>query len=326
MPGLLTHYLFGEDIIDQIPDNTLKNILNNNRHAYDYGLQGPDLFFYDLVHLSMNHGSNLGSLLHEEHTSRFLTYMLLAANKLSNRQDKEIAIAYICGFIGHYSLDTHAHPYVYYMTDTNDYASYPKSKCMSDHIEFEGEIEVLLFDDRYHIPAHKLRRKAFMHLSAREMTTIAKVLSYSLKRTYGIKIPPYKIKGTIIRSTLVNRLLQDRTGIKKMFLHNVEKNTYGYYLASGMIFQYRLPKDRSVLNENHREWYCPVTCQKRTDSFMDLYKSGLLFNLSVFKAVNKYLEHDSSLKQLSRRFGNLSYHTGTPCDGDCKMKYFKKTM
>ena len=55
MPTTYAHYRFGDKCINTLPNN-LKEIINNNREIFNYGVHGPDIFFYYncLKHNSIN--------------------------------------------------------------------------------------------------------------------------------------------------------------------------------------------------------------------------------------------------------------------------------
>ena len=48
MPGFTTHYLLGIKTYKDIPENKLKSIISKHQWLYLLGLQGPDMFFYNL--------------------------------------------------------------------------------------------------------------------------------------------------------------------------------------------------------------------------------------------------------------------------------------
>ena len=50
MPGFVTHYLFGLDAYRQIHSESIRQNLHKNHSAFALGLQGPDIFFFYLLH------------------------------------------------------------------------------------------------------------------------------------------------------------------------------------------------------------------------------------------------------------------------------------
>ena len=55
-------------------------------------------------------------LLPMSETSAFFQGLIESRNQFSSRTDLNIAEAYLIGFLGHYTLDTICHPYIYAMT------------------------------------------------------------------------------------------------------------------------------------------------------------------------------------------------------------------
>ena len=112
MPGFASHYLFGQQSLSHLKEDQEYHILSLHPHAYNLGLQGPDIFYYYLpAWLLYDH--NAASLIHENSSLQFFIAMIDARNKLSSHSERIIADAYICGFLGHYTLDTYCHPYIF---------------------------------------------------------------------------------------------------------------------------------------------------------------------------------------------------------------------
>lgn len=119
MPGYVTHYIFGREVYHNLKNNSLKKNLYYNCAAYGLGLQGPDIFFYYLPSYVLE-GHNIGALAHVCETSAFFQGLIESRNQFSSRTDLNIAEAYLIGFLGHYTLDTICHPYIYAMTHYKD--------------------------------------------------------------------------------------------------------------------------------------------------------------------------------------------------------------
>ena len=98
MPGFASHYLFGQQSLSHLKEDQEYHILSLHPHAYNLGLQGPDIFYYYLpAWLLYDH--NAASLIHENSSLQFFIAMIDARNKLSSHSERIIADAYICGFL-----------------------------------------------------------------------------------------------------------------------------------------------------------------------------------------------------------------------------------
>lgn len=110
MPGFTTHYLFGVDACRRLTSTSMHNMIRRDHSAYALGLQGPDLFFYSLPSYLM-HRKNIGDLAHRKDTGQFFANLLQSRKLFAGKKHSlSIADAYICGFMGHYTLDCTIHP------------------------------------------------------------------------------------------------------------------------------------------------------------------------------------------------------------------------
>lgn len=47
MPGIFTHFISGEKVLEKITDKDTLELINQDRRIFDFGLQGPD--FLDIT-------------------------------------------------------------------------------------------------------------------------------------------------------------------------------------------------------------------------------------------------------------------------------------
>ena len=106
MPGFTTHYVLGMKAYNDMPQNNLKFIIAKYRWLYQLGLQGPDMFFYNLPILRHRDHRNVGSYMHEHHVNDFFHCAFTRLSKIESRQQREEGLAFLCGFISHYIGDS----------------------------------------------------------------------------------------------------------------------------------------------------------------------------------------------------------------------------
>ena len=139
MPSLVTHYLFGQDILSRIEPSSAE-LINYNKGAFCLGLQGPDIFLYDLLHTNIAGNRNLGRIMHIIKTDLFFrNYMESLIKK--NLSENKAAISYFYGMLCHYSLDCSTHPYIYYHTNLHDTTPAGEKKSILAHREFETPLD-----------------------------------------------------------------------------------------------------------------------------------------------------------------------------------------
>lgn len=107
MPTTYAHYRFGCDVLGSLPTEAQK-IIAKNRALFDFGVHGPDLLFY-YKPLGKNHVNQTGYRSHERTGRDFFTQ---AAAVAQAAKDREAALAYLYGVLGHFTLDRECHPYV----------------------------------------------------------------------------------------------------------------------------------------------------------------------------------------------------------------------
>lgn len=312
MPGFITHYLFGCETIKEIHDDKIRNIIKENRNVYSLGLQGPDLFFYFPYSFTGNR-KRLASVMHVYDTGKFLHNLIEEVASLGEGE-KTVGIAYLLGFLGHYSLDTKCHPYIYYRTG---YLNKGKDY-FGKHTDFETDIDFLLLDRIAGKKVVDFRQENTIKLNKYCTKIIAKLLNNACKKTYAYIKTNSKIMEISIASFYYsNGMLNDKKGYKKKILSVAENAVLGNVSAAPLF----MVEDKEIiwndpLNDKHNEWKNPWDLKLKSEkSFMELmddaknYYSKLIYN--VGREVVKCDDIDYNL--LDRLIGNCSYHSGLDC-------------
>lgn len=107
MPAAYAHYRFGQLVLSRLPAEKQK-IIQAHRDLYDLGLQGPDLLFHYRP-LGHDPQKGTGSRLHEAPAEAFFRP---AGEQLCRSRDRDALLAYLWGFLCHFALDFHCHPYI----------------------------------------------------------------------------------------------------------------------------------------------------------------------------------------------------------------------
>ena len=104
MPGLYAHFLFGLKVKEILPEE-LSRVIENHQDEYLLGLQGPDLLFY---YHPLRFRPVTGGKIHRQPASGFLEN----AACVLREDGSESGLAYIIGFICHFTLDSDCHPVI----------------------------------------------------------------------------------------------------------------------------------------------------------------------------------------------------------------------
>ncbi|SEW45102.1 zinc dependent phospholipase C family protein [[Clostridium] fimetarium] len=320
MPSLATHFLFGQDVFKKV-DISTKHTIKKGLGAFRLGLQGPDIFFYDLLHSVIAHDKNIGSKMHTQRTDIFFYHYVdyLKDNGLDN---DEIATSYLYGMLCHYSLDCASHPFVYYFTNLHDKSPEGKNKSLSIHCQFESNIDELLYMDRNGKNICDIKRSKFMEISQKEIDVISPIIAHAISETYKCDITANYVRGSIKRGLKINSLLNNKYGVKKPLIGLIEKPIMGSHIGTSLMFTRKLPS-RACLNENHEEWHIPFNNTEMYSSFMDLYNLGMTDAIRFIHMAMDVLDKKCSISKFSNSTGGMSYHTGLNWRLGDEMVYFK---
>lgn len=316
MPGFVTHYLFGRDSYQKMPSGALKENILANHAAYTLGQQGPDIFFYFFPSYCI-HGNNIGALAHCSETNAFFRGLLLSCHRFHGR-DLEIAIAYLTGFVGHYTLDTTCHPYIYARTGfvkrTGDY--------FSRHAYLETDIDTQLLYLKLHRKPANFHCANTIALSPRQSRVVARMLYDAYHYAFPkLLFHTYMMRIAIFSMHVGLKLLHDNNGQKKVFFRFLEKHILGYPIFSPLVPSNTLRFRNDPFNFNRRKWKNPWDHSLVSDeTFFDLYeKAGVRYGSRLKKLSRLFYEPASpaerkkQINDLFEDYGNLSFHSGLDC-------------
>ena len=313
MPGFVTHYLFGVSTIQKKNLSRSYPLICSHPAAFGLGLQGPDVFFYDLFSY-VRYKVSPGSAAHSAKSGCFFYYLLHSRTLFSDPSDYETACAYILGFIGHYTLDTFCHPYIYDKShyDKNDPSYYGR------HVYLETDIDSLLLAQKKHLRPSEFHADRTIRLSGRERHVIASMLCY----VYSHVFPQYRLNHLHTRLvTCMMELgvwvLRDPSGKKKALLRMAERRIPGYAFASPLIASDRLHFTTDPLNLSHRRWSNPWDRSRTsTASFPELmqeaaarYRKRIKLCEDVFFQ-SPSQTHSPAEEHLLSELGSRSYSSG----------------
>ena len=108
MPTTYAHWRFGEHCIKTLPEDLQKTV-NKYRHEFDFGVHGPDIFFYYDA-LKHNDVNRYGTWLHDQPFKDTLEKTFKP--QYLKHENKEAALSYLLGFLCHFTLDSYCHGYI----------------------------------------------------------------------------------------------------------------------------------------------------------------------------------------------------------------------
>lgn len=321
MPGFTTHYILGIKAYNDIPSNQLKHIISKHRWLYQLGLQGPDMFFYNIPILRHRDYRNVGSYMHESHISEFFSCYLEEITQIKSKQQKEQALSYFCGFLCHYIGDSICHPFVYgrIQYDINN----PSSQHHGLHAALENDIDALLLKYHKKKKPSEFNQAATICLNGLELQFVSQMLSTCINKTYypityknNFQVTPAMVHRSIMALRFGCRTLSDPSGRKRNSIEFVESLFLRNPMASRKLVTDRVKNPRQSLNLDHETWCNPWDMRLASNaSFPDLFHQSLAKCSTVYYLVNELIisglnTQSGNFDRLLEELGSYSYHSG----------------
>ena len=311
MADIYMHSRLTEDVIPKISNKIDTNI------AF-LGAHGPDPMYYNTFDKDHKRQRKIADNMHRYDTRDLLIGMTNYVKQNYNLN----TYSFLVGFICHYSLDVHIHPYVYNKVGIYDIEDPNTHKLRGLHLKFERSIDCLLIKKEQKTSPRKvnLTKKYFPLKQANE--DVLKLMGNTIKTMYDIddgkEIFQKSVKAMYNMTKYINA---DRFGIKKQIYKIIDL----FYKGKDMMY-----KDLSFFNhlENYdfhndakKEWNHPLTGEVYNYSVIELYDQALQFAVELIVQVDDYLANNNDI-DLTTVFTNLSFNSGVNCDQGLAFKYF----
>lgn len=321
MPGFTTHYILGMKAYNDLPNSQLKYIIAKYRWLYQLGLQGPDMFFYNIPILRHQDYRNVGSYMHEHHIQDFFRCYLTNLGEIQSRQQREEGLAYFCGFLCHYIGDSICHPYVYGRIGFD--AKKPSNHTHGLHAALENDIDALLLMKYKKKKPSQFNQAATICLNGMEMQFISRFLSKCINETFypvtfqnNFQLSPRVVHRSIVALRFGCRTLADPSGKKRDRIAFVENIILRDSIAAHKIVTDSDPNREHVFNLNHETWCNPWDKRLASKaSFPDLFRHSLIKCSNVYGIINSEIisggtSENRDLSRLLEELGSYSYHSG----------------
>ncbi len=322
IPGLITHYVCGEALLNSLSDDSHKKIMLDNRQIYNIGTQGPDVFFYYLPCLYKKNLNNLGTKMHNSNVQLYMSAMIDLLVSL-DKKSRDPFISYLCGYFSHYALDYNTHPYIYYKTGTRREGELSSLKYSVYHRNFETSIDTLILKAA---SSERPSDKKLWHLikvGRGEVSLLSDLLSKALNQTYEISITSRQVYGAISYMYNATRFLQSKKGRRKKLMELVENITLGENVVTSVIHKQEIKDGIDYLNASKKDWYMPWDKEKKINSsFSEMFDKAIDDSKRMIAGLFAFLADDLSKDELLTIIGNYSFATGLDCNEKVDFTHF----
>lgn len=271
MPAVITHYLFGRKIYEDMPPELFP--AREDFEAFMLGNQGPDVLFFSPVALGGTIDAGLGTLMHKCDGAKLLTCMKDAATMLPDNI-RSIGQAYVRGLYCHFLLDSALHPFVYAQQNAIVNAGVEgldAADAHEVHAEIESELDVLALSRIDGATIAGFDTTLALEASPQTVHVISLMYKYVCKCALDrdIRADAYAQGVDGYRLTLL--ALHSPRGIKRGILGITERLFRKHSMARAMSHRNRLLTESIFDNREHAPWVHPGTDEVRTESFWDIY-------------------------------------------------------
>ena len=324
MPALLTHYLCGNAMLKLIDNELIQSSIISHRNVFNLGTQGPDIFFYyGAWPWAKNKGiSKFGDRMHEEKTGEFILEALKYVIE-SDEALKGTLTAYMYGYICHYILDCHTHPYIFYKTGFVRNGETYTSKFTCYHRMFETTLDVLMLKQELGKRPSEFKASAQIRISSQAAAAIGDMYSKVLRKVYGVDISTELVCRAVDDIAGIAAVLRDKTGIKKKLLSTLEKSLGKSPMFSSMILPLEVKDGLDYLNTSHTSWHLPWdNSEVLTSSFIENFEAAALESKKITETIFNCISVNNDLDSVMTLIGNRSFSTGEDCNLDLEFIYF----
>lgn len=337
MPDVLTHAVFGEEVISYLKENEEANsrLVQELEERIDLiviGAQGPDLFFYHNFR-PWERGSlnKLGGRLHREKTGQFFIKGFCYLKQLTQEnpgdvQDNNLEeafnlLAYLCGFLCHFCLDKNAHPFIYYFTGYEFNKGEERGKHSRQHQELEAIIDKILVERKKGLQAHQITIFTMFQKSGLP-PVIGEFYRDVLSQLFDLEISPREINKAYQDMGTAMRLIYDPWNIKKLFLNNLCKLTGKKLRLPRPFHPCKVEEDIDYLNEVKKKWHHPLNeMEDFESSFMDIFEESIVEASRLISDILHYFQGNTD--NLDDFLDDLSYLTNKKWGTAEAFKYSK---
>ena len=219
-------------------------------------------------------------------------------------QAKDIFTSFIAGYLTHWSLDTVAHPFVFYRSGKIG------GKTKYWHFRFESMLDTLMVKEVFKDDLSKYPTKNFMKLSSVEKKVIASGVSETFTNTYKEEMKVEEAIRCMNHATGVLHILFDPNTRWFQWVQKFEeKKGYLWKFSSHMVIG-EPDGEFDVLNRNHSVWKNPTDPDSAyTDSFMDLFDKAIERGLQAIGQFEMML--NKKIVSMADVMQDRQFNTGT---------------
>ncbi|MBO4338747.1 MAG: zinc dependent phospholipase C family protein [Clostridia bacterium] len=307
MPAFATHYIFLEELKDEIEKQTGFTL---DYKVAGVGTQGPDIFIFHRLWPPVAVYKSLFGVASQLHRGKPAELFEAFAEYLKASPNPHIARSFIYGFILHYALDRNCHPFVYayqdMITETNKHI-HP----LAAHNQVEHAVDTYLLNKRKGIyPPSLFSPEETLTTDETELDEIGSVMQFVVKKCFNKDIAFSEARRAATDTANLQKVLSDKKGRAVKIAKAIETPlgpVAHYFKPSASIKPTNLLLCDRYANRWHHEWVSPYSKEKSAESFEDLFEKAKPDAIELIKGFDEIVRGEKTGYEVT---GNISFLTG----------------
>ncbi|MFZ5643184.1 MAG: zinc dependent phospholipase C family protein [Bacillota bacterium] len=328
MPDVWTHLICGWEVLKYV-DKPFKKIARRDIKLYNFGLQGPDFFYYYnfLPWTGNKRAFAIGNMIHNEKCGLFFRKSL---EYLKDNPDDR-TIVYLMALMCHWCLDRVTHPFINFISGIPRGEGPGNEKLVNNHKRVEAAIDAILVKRFLNMDVRKVPVSTEFNIGPNLPGEVINLYKTVLPVVFGNEYRDYAGEELFQKSyrdmIKAHGVLYDPRGIKRfaasvydVFSARVE-NTRHYF--------YRAPEKNTepYMNEKKREWCHPMDPGEcYSESFPELFQKGVEESVRTVNISMKYILEGADGEELEEVTQDISHSTGKACTDSREMVCFNPVL
>ena len=276
MPAIITHHIFGEDIVCDLPSGMVEG--EEELLAFLLGNQGPDPLFARF-RTTPSRAARCGRAAHELHHADATRTLLALRDGVSHlpTPDARVGRAWALGFLGHFALDRTARPFV---------IGQQRALCRADRrleraarevrAVIESDIDTWTLWEKRRTTVEESPVADNLMRTARTERVGGALLSQVALAALGTSLGAREYAGAVRDYELVCRVIEPAGSPLVRSIGRLERALRGRSAAESHAHYVRRTDDCPAANLANHGWRDPFDGTVRTESFADLFDEARL--------------------------------------------------
>lgn len=276
MPALITHHIFGEDVLPALPAGLIEG--EEALLAFLLGNQGPDPLFARFSTLP-SRAATCHRLARQIQGGRVTRTLLALRDGVAHlpRADERVGRAFALGVLGHYALDRAAHPFVIAQQRALcDVEPSLAARGREVHAVIESDVDTWILWEKRRATIEERPATGDLMRTARTERVAGALLSQAALAVFGVAVGAREYGAAVRDYERLYLVIDPADSAVARLAALAERTLTGGSMARASAHYVRRSDECPAANLACRAWTNPFTGEVRTASVADLFDEARL--------------------------------------------------